>query len=291
MHGQQREEAELFGVVVERRLQKLLGFRALVLEQIKYMPSSPSTRCSVWARRWPRSSWRFRRPGLLVGAAGPVDRAARPAAAGGLRPAAAAEPQRRPRGRTAASRRGSGCSPAFAVLYGICETMNGNWSQQDMTTRWAPRPPRHRWLSRRSGPWSPSGRLLFAAIAWLPPRTVFRLLPFVLVGTFVPHRRPLTPRAVAGIAVFGARRAGLLGPAAADHQPRPGCLPRVGRRGRRRDRLLPGGVRGRGLRRRPARRPRRRTADLYGWTAVAAAGMALLSFVITRHGSALTDGG
>ena len=73
----------------------------------------------------------------------------------------------------------------FAVLYGICETMNGNWSEHEMTSRSAPRPPRRRWPSRRSGPWSPWAACCSPPIGrWMPPRTVFRLLPVVLVGTF-----------------------------------------------------------------------------------------------------------
>jgi MFS family permease len=73
----------------------------------------------------------------------------------------------------------------FAVLYGFCETMNGNWSQVDVTS-----------LGVRAtlaslaltGFWAlvTAGRVLFAVIArWLPSRAVYHILPFVLAGTFV----------------------------------------------------------------------------------------------------------
>jgi MFS family permease len=74
---------------------------------------------------------------------------------------------------------------AFAVLYGFCETMNGNWSQLDITS-----------LGVRSSVaalaltafWAvvTAGRVLFAAIQrWLPSRVVYHVLPFVLAGVFV----------------------------------------------------------------------------------------------------------
>jgi hypothetical protein len=73
----------------------------------------------------------------------------------------------------------------FAVLYGFCETMNGNWSQLDITS-----------LGVRSSIaalaltafWAvvTAGRVLFAAIQrWLPSRVVYHGLPFVLAGVFV----------------------------------------------------------------------------------------------------------
>jgi len=92
---------------------------------------------------------------------------------------------------------------AFAVCYGICETMNGNWSQLDMTTRLG--------ASRTQASlalavfWAmvTVGRVLFAAIGrWLPERVTYRILPFVLVGTFLLTSVLSRPHAVAGIAVF-----------------------------------------------------------------------------------------
>jgi MFS family permease len=73
---------------------------------------------------------------------------------------------------------------AFAVLYGFCETMNGNWSQLDLTS-----------LGVRSataslaltGFWVgvTAGRVLLAAVqSWLPSRAAYHGLPFLLAGAF-----------------------------------------------------------------------------------------------------------
>ena len=48
-----------------------------------------------------------------------------------------------------------------------------------------------------------AGRVLFAAIGrWLPERVTYRILPFVLVGTFLLTGVLSRPHAAAGIAVF-----------------------------------------------------------------------------------------
>ncbi len=73
---------------------------------------------------------------------------------------------------------------AFAVLYGFCETMNGNWSQLDLTS-----------LGLRSataslaltGFWAAvtAGRVLFASVQrWLPSRVAYHGLPFLLAAAF-----------------------------------------------------------------------------------------------------------
>jgi len=74
----------------------------------------------------------------------------------------------------------------FAVLYGICETMNGNWASIDMT--------KHLGSSTTAASvalaafWASVtlGRILFAAVQrQFPARHTYRLLPFVLVVAFV----------------------------------------------------------------------------------------------------------
>jgi predicted MFS family arabinose efflux permease len=91
---------------------------------------------------------------------------------------------------------------AFAVLYGFCETMNGNWSQLDLTS-----------LGVRSataslaltGFWVgvTAGRVLLAAVQrWLPSRAAYHGLPFLLAGAFaliaaLPRNAP-----VAAVAAF-----------------------------------------------------------------------------------------
>ncbi len=96
----------------------------------------------------------------------------------------------------------------FAVLYGFCETMNGNWSQLDITS-----------LGIRSATaslaltvfWAlvTAGRVLTAAIQrWVPSRVAYRALPFLLAGAFVliatlPRNAPATAIAEFGLAGLG----------------------------------------------------------------------------------------
>ena len=92
---------------------------------------------------------------------------------------------------------------AFAVCYGICETMNGNWSQLDMTTSLGASATQASLALAAFWAMVTVGRVLFAAIGrWLPERVTYRILPFVLVGTFLLTGVLSRPHAVAGIAVF-----------------------------------------------------------------------------------------
>src|SRR5215472_6045909 len=92
---------------------------------------------------------------------------------------------------------------AFAVCYGICETMNGNWSQLDMTTRLGASATQASLALAVFWAMVTVGRVLFGAIdRWLPERVTYRILPFVLVGTFLLTGVLSRPHAVAGIAVF-----------------------------------------------------------------------------------------
>lgn len=73
---------------------------------------------------------------------------------------------------------------AFAFLYGICETMNGNWSQLDLTSLGVGSSTASFALT---GFWAvvTAGRVLFATIArWVPSRVVYHGLPFVLAAAF-----------------------------------------------------------------------------------------------------------
>jgi fucose permease len=92
---------------------------------------------------------------------------------------------------------------AFAVCYGICETMNGNWSQLDMTTRLGASATQASLALAAFWAMVTVGRVLFAVIGrWLPERVTYRILPFVLVGTFLLTSVLSRPHAAAGIAVF-----------------------------------------------------------------------------------------
>jgi predicted MFS family arabinose efflux permease len=93
---------------------------------------------------------------------------------------------------------------AFAVLYGICETMNGNWSQLVMTTRLDASATQASLALTAFWGMVTVGRVLFAAVGRrLPDRVTYHLLPLVLVVSFtlVDTLRP--HEVAAGIAVFG----------------------------------------------------------------------------------------
>jgi MFS family permease len=75
---------------------------------------------------------------------------------------------------------------AFAILYGLCETLNGNWSQLDMTKDL------HASVTQASlaltAFWGmvTVGRMLFAAVGrWFPPSRTYHSLPFLLAIAFV----------------------------------------------------------------------------------------------------------
>lgn len=92
---------------------------------------------------------------------------------------------------------------AFAVCYGICETLNGNWSQLEMTHRLGASATQASLALASFWAMVTVGRVLFAAIErWLPERVTYHILPFVLVGTFLLTGVLSKPHAVAGIAVF-----------------------------------------------------------------------------------------
>jgi fucose permease len=92
---------------------------------------------------------------------------------------------------------------AFAVLYGICETMNGNWSQLDMTTRLGASATQASFALAAFWAMVTVGRVVFAAIGrWLPERVTYHILPFVMVVTFVLVAVLPRGEAGAGIAIF-----------------------------------------------------------------------------------------
>ena len=75
---------------------------------------------------------------------------------------------------------------AFAVLYGVCETVNGNWSQLDMKSELGASTTEAALALTAFWGMVTAGRVLFAAVQRrLPPRVTYHLLPFVLAGAFV----------------------------------------------------------------------------------------------------------
>jgi fucose permease len=171
----------------------------------------------------------------------------------------------------------------FAVLYGICETMNGNWSEQEMTSLGASTTQAALALTAF---WAmvTVGRLLFAAIGrWMPPRMVFRVLPVVLIGTFTLTAALSDASPARGVLVFGLAGLGCSALLPLVISLGQGALPQVSA-------AVAGGVIafyqvGYGVAAfgvGPLVDHGVPLSDLYGWTAVAAAVMALLSFAITR---------
>jgi MFS family permease len=91
----------------------------------------------------------------------------------------------------------------LVLLYGICETMNGNWSQLEMTRRLGASASQASIALAAFWGLATVGRVLFAVIdRWLPARVVYRLLPLVLVGSFLLTGSLSRHQAVAGIFVF-----------------------------------------------------------------------------------------
>jgi len=96
----------------------------------------------------------------------------------------------------------------FGVMYGFCETMNGNWSQLDLTSLKVSATVASLALTAF---WAmvTAGRLLFAVIQrWFPSRLAYHLLPFVLAGAFVlisvlPSRAPVVSVLAFALAGFG----------------------------------------------------------------------------------------
>jgi fucose permease len=92
---------------------------------------------------------------------------------------------------------------AFAVAYGICETMNGNWSQLEMTHQLGASATQASLALAAFWAMVTAGRVLFAAIGrWVSAGVTYHILPFVLVATFIGVGALTRPAAAAGIALF-----------------------------------------------------------------------------------------
>ncbi len=97
---------------------------------------------------------------------------------------------------------------AFAVVYGICETVNGNWSQLDMTSKLGASTTQAALALTAFWGMVTVGRVGFAAAArWVPERVTYHVLPFVLAGTFA--LIALLPEGAAGWGIVAFGLAGL----------------------------------------------------------------------------------
>jgi len=93
---------------------------------------------------------------------------------------------------------------AFAVLYGICETVNGNWSQLDMTRELGASTTEATLALTAFWGMVTAGRVVFAAVdRWLPQRLVYHVLPFALAGVFLLIARLPDDAPGLGVLAFG----------------------------------------------------------------------------------------
>ena len=93
---------------------------------------------------------------------------------------------------------------AFVLLYGICETMNGNWASLYMTQRLGASTTLASLALTIFWGTVTAGRMLFAAIGrWFPEQRTYQVLPFVVAAAlltvaFIPRADPFV-----GILAFG----------------------------------------------------------------------------------------
>jgi hypothetical protein len=93
---------------------------------------------------------------------------------------------------------------AFAVLYGVCETVNGNWSQLDMTSELGASTTGAAVALTAFWAMVTVGRVAFAAVdRWVAVRTTYHALPFLLAATFVLIAFLPDGSAAAGVVAFG----------------------------------------------------------------------------------------
>jgi predicted MFS family arabinose efflux permease len=92
----------------------------------------------------------------------------------------------------------------FAVLFGLCETMNGNWSQIDMTTELGASTAVASLTLTTFWATVTLGRVLFASIQRrFPADRAYRLLPFILAVAFVVIASLSDGSTLAGVLTFG----------------------------------------------------------------------------------------
>jgi fucose permease len=93
---------------------------------------------------------------------------------------------------------------AFAALYGVCETVNGNWSQLEMTSELGASTTEAAIALTAFWGMVTVGRVVFAAVdRWLALRTTYHILPFLLAATFAVIAFLPDGATAAGILAFG----------------------------------------------------------------------------------------
>jgi MFS family permease len=93
---------------------------------------------------------------------------------------------------------------AFALLYGVCETMNGNWASLYMKEHFSANTSLASLALTAFWSTVTAGRILFAAIEkWFPEQMVCRILPIVVTAAFVASACVPKSNPVLGILTFG----------------------------------------------------------------------------------------
>ena len=138
---------------------------------------------------------------------------------------------------------------AFVLLYGVCETMNGNWASLYMTERLGASTTLASLALTIFWGTVTAGRMLFAAIGrWFPEHRTYRMLPLVVAAAFDRRRVYSAGRSVAWYSGVWIGGAGLFRAIAVDHQLWPERTDRYRCFGSGRlDRFLPDGIRHRGF--------------------------------------------
>jgi fucose permease len=92
---------------------------------------------------------------------------------------------------------------AFALLYGVCETMNGNWASLYMTKELGANATQASLALTVFWGTVTAGRILFAAIEkWFPERAVCQVLPLLVAAGFVALAFLRPTHALLGIPAF-----------------------------------------------------------------------------------------
>ena len=91
---------------------------------------------------------------------------------------------------------------SFAVLYGFCETMNGNWAVLDMTDNLGASATVASLALMAFWAMVTVGRIVFANVS-VPTSVTFHVLPFVLAGAFVLIALLPSDAPVLGVLAFG----------------------------------------------------------------------------------------
>ena len=169
---------------------------------------------------------------------------------------------------------------AFAVLYGFCETVNGNWSQLDMTSELGASTTEAAIVLTVFWAMVTIGCVVFAAVdRWLAVRTTYHVLPFLLAGIL--WSSPFCPTVLLPAALWLSGGGPLVfGPAAVDDWiRRERAFGDCRRSGRWRHRVLPARLRDRRVRPRPTALDNgTKLSTIYGISAAVAVAKGIASF-------------